>query len=319
MKRIILRGILYSFLLVLMLEALVRVFHLHKDYPYRYIDEYQVEKWVPNQEGYRVTGNRRQNFSKYYINNSGYNSYREFNPSVEKRELALVGDSFIEGFHQNYYNSIGKKIENKVADIEVYEYGYAGYDFADQLHLVSQYKNQFELIDHIVFGIKFENDFTRSAYKVEYGRMALESPKVRLMQRSKLIVYLKNIGVLPAIQSKFNSIKFSFKNLGKIRGKSKNILKEENTALLHKEYIENFKSLVKTYGFDKDKNTLMLDSSITPKIFIDFLNKHNYPFIDIGPALQSSKKPTTLIYDRHWNNNGRTIVAKEICDFILNR
>ncbi len=316
MKKIVLKGILYSFLLIILLEILVRAFHLHKDYPYRYIDEQQVEKWVPNQEGYRVTGNRRQNFSKYHINKFGYNSYREFEPSANNKELALVGDSFIEGFHQNYYSSIGKKIEGQIKGLEVYEYGYAGYDFADQLHLVSQYKEHFALIDHIIFGIKFENDFIRNKYNVEYGRMALESPKVRLMQKSKLLVYLKNIGVVDAIQIKLNSIVFSIKNLGK-EHKTRVLVKDKSVSLDEK-YIENFKTLIKIYGFDKSKSALMLDSTVTPKVFIDFLDKNDYEYIDIGQALRASKKPTTLIYDKHWNNHGRNIVAKKIGDFIQN-
>jgi len=102
MKKLILKCIAYAVLIVLLLEVYVRVFHLSKDYPVRFVDTKQVEKWRPNQNGYSVTGNRRQNFSKYHINNSGFNSYREFHPTKEKFELALVGDSFIEGFHQNY-------------------------------------------------------------------------------------------------------------------------------------------------------------------------------------------------------------------------
>ena len=128
-----------------MLEIWVRVFHLTKDYPVRYIDEFGVEKWMPNQDGFSVTGNRRQNFSEYHINNFGYNSYREYNPSKDKVEIALVGDSFVEGFHQNYYNSTGKKIEKILNGIEVYEFGYAGYDLADELHLIHQYQSTFNL------------------------------------------------------------------------------------------------------------------------------------------------------------------------------
>ena len=133
MKKLLIKSMIYFFLLLLSLEVWVRVLHLHKDSPYRYVDEYQVEKWVPNQQGHSVTGNRRQNFSKFYINKSGFNSYREFTPTKDKVEVAIVGDSFIEGFHQNYLNSTGKKIENRLENIEVYEYGYAGYDFADEL------------------------------------------------------------------------------------------------------------------------------------------------------------------------------------------
>ena len=99
----------------------MRAFHLTKDYPSRYVDEFGVEKWMPNQNGMSVTGIRRQNFSEFKINKSGFNSYREFTPTEDKTEIALVGDSFIEGFHQHYYNSIGKKIENKLKLGEIYQ------------------------------------------------------------------------------------------------------------------------------------------------------------------------------------------------------
>ena len=96
-------------LILLVLEVLTRIFYLGEDKPSRFLDDKQVEKWVPNQAGYDITGNRNQNFVKYRINNSGFNSCREFVPSLEDIEIALVGDSFIEGFHQPYQNSIGKK------------------------------------------------------------------------------------------------------------------------------------------------------------------------------------------------------------------
>ncbi|MGB5692170.1 MAG: hypothetical protein WBM43_06155, partial [Flavobacteriaceae bacterium] len=75
-KRFLIKFGFYAVLMLLVLECLVRIFHLHKDTPERHIDDKGVEKWVPGQQGYSVTGNRRQNFSEYRINNSGYNSYR---------------------------------------------------------------------------------------------------------------------------------------------------------------------------------------------------------------------------------------------------
>ena len=144
MKKLFFKSTKYGLLILIGLELIIRGLHLTRDYPVRIIDDKRVEKWKPNQKGFSVTGNRRQNFSEYHINNSGFNSYREFNPTEDKREIALVGDSFIEGFHQDYYNSIEKKIESKIPEIEVYEFGYAGYDFTDQLHLVHVYKNEFD-------------------------------------------------------------------------------------------------------------------------------------------------------------------------------
>ncbi|WP_062060329.1 hypothetical protein [Aquimarina longa] len=315
MKKLIIKSTIYFFLILITLESLVRVFYLGKDTPTRFLDEYKVEKWVPNQNGFSVTGNRRQNFSEYHINTSGFNSYREFTPTKDKVELALVGDSFIEGFHQHYYNSIGKKIEKNLPKIEVYEYGYAGYDFADQMHLVNSYKNKFDLIDHVILGIKFSNDLTRGEYQVVKNRLALESPINKLLKKSKLIVYCKSIGVLDPPQKLVQRI------INLIKPKRKIIplddievlrIKKEN----EKKYLENFKSLVSKYNFDKKRFTLLLDSRITNPIFLSYLQQNNFKYIDFSTYFKDSNHPTTLIYDKHWNNHGRELISQAIIDYL---
>ncbi len=127
-------------LIFLALELVVRVFHLYTEDPPRFIDEFEVEKRVPGNTGYAVYGNRNQRFSQFRINDQGFNSHRDFLPASDKFEVAITGDSFIEGFHQDVNNSIGNKIEFQLPGIEVYEYGYAGYDLANQMHLIYAYK-----------------------------------------------------------------------------------------------------------------------------------------------------------------------------------
>ncbi len=310
MKKLFLKTTLYIVLVLISLEGIVRVFHLAKDNPARYIDKHKVEKWVPNQEGYSVTGNRRQNFSKFYINNSGYNSYREFTPSKEKTEIALVGDSFIEGFHQHYYNSIGKKIENRLEGVEVYEYGYAGYDLADQLHLIWAYKDQFDLIDHVVLGFKFENDLTRDEYHVVKDRMQLESPLYKNLRRIKLLVYAQNIGILDPVRNVISRILM----LGKKSNNTKKVATQKEIEEKQLKYLENFKSLIDIYGFDKARFVFLLDSNKTPGVFLDYLDHSGLKYIDTYHELSKSKTPTTLIYDRHWNNHGRNIIASLIVE-----
>lgn len=319
MKKLFLKCFIYAFLIVLALEVYVRVFHLTKDYPSRYIDEYGVEKWVPNQSGYAVTGNRRQNFSEYHINNSGFNSYRDYNPKRDKIEIALVGDSFIEGFHQNYYNSIGKKIENEIQDIDVYEFGYAGYDFADQLHLVYSYKKEFDLIDHVIFGLKFENDLTRADYSIVKDRMKLETSLYKKLREIKILAYTQSIGVLDPVRRAPGEIISFFKSSSKLKEEltENEILTQEKENNLR--YIENFKSLIAIYGYDKKRFTLLIDKSKTPKLFLEYLNKNNFNFLDFSDELKASKRPTTLIYDKHWNNNGRKIIAEVITKYIKDK
>lgn len=295
-----------------MLEVIIRAFHLTKDYPSRYVDDFGVEKWVPNQNGMSVTGIRRQNFSEYKINSTGYNSYREFTPTYDKTEIALVGDSFIEGFHQHYYNSIGKKIEDKLTDVEVYEFGYAGYDLADQLHLIHAYKDMFNKIDHVVLGLKFNNDLRRSEYYVIRDRMLLESTFYKNLRKVKLIVYAQNSGFFDPISRLLSSVKAFFKKEPKLQVKENSVEEIEKTHLI---YMENFESLIKKYGFDKERFVFLLDSNITPQIFLEYLGENNYKYIDFYESLNSSTKPTSLIYDKHWNNNGRTIIASLVVNY----
>ncbi len=316
MKKLLKKCILYSFLLIFTLEILVRIFYLGKDNPTRYLDLYEVEKWKPNQHGFSVTGNRRQNFSEYKINSSGFNSYREFDPTKDKVEIAIVGDSFIEGFHQDYFNSIGKKVENSLPKTEVYEYGYAGYDMADQLHLIYKYKEQFDLIDHVVIYINFSDDLTRDAYNVVRDRLALESPINKALKRSKLLVYSKSIGVFaPIKQGIAKSINFLKGNIP--RPETRN----DNTTNINKDnvYIDNFKHLITTYGYDKDRFVLLLDSRITSQDFIVYLRENHFDFIDFSEAFENSKQETTLLYDQHWNNHGRDIIASLISEYIRNK
>lgn len=313
MKKLFFKIFIYAILILLALEVYIRVFHLTKDYPVRYVDEFGVEKWLPNQNGYSVTGNRRQNFSEYHINNFGYNSYREYNPSKDKIEIALVGDSFIEGFHQSYYNSIGKKIENRLNGEEVYEFGYAGYDLADQLHLISQYKAQFDLIDHVILGIKFENDLTRGEYNVVQKRMELESPLNKALREIKLLVYLNSIGILDAPK---DLVKKLFSNNKEKAPKLSKSEEDKQQNELEKEYLENFKSLINIHGFDKNRFVFLLDSEKTPELFLNHLNEYDYKYIDFSKAFKKAKRPTTLIYDMHWNNYGRTLIAELIANYV---
>ena len=316
MKKLILKSGLYFLLILICLEIIVRIFHLAKDTPTRYVDQNNVEKWMPNQNGYAVTGNRRQNFSEYRINSSGYNSYREFTPSKESIDVALVGDSFIEGFHQNYYNSIGKKIETNLQNnVKVMEFGYAGYDMADQLHLINAYEDLFKDIDYVFLGIKFSNDLNRGEYTVVQDRLALESPVNKMLKKSKLLVYCKSIGILDPPQLLFHRIKNSIRPVITKKKLTEQELKEKKIENDRK-YLENFKNLIALYGYDKDKFVLLLDSSSTSNIFLDYLNKNNFTYIDFFSAFEKSGKPSTLIYDRHWNDNGRSIIASLISSYI---
>lgn len=305
--------VVYGILILLVLEGLVRIFHLHNDLPERYVAKDGMLKWIPGQNGYTVYGNRRQNFAEYHINNSGYNSYREFRPTDSKTEVAIIGDSYIEGFHQNYYNSIGKQVESKLNDVEVYEYGHSSNDLADQLYLIYANQEKFDKVDYVILYMKYENDLQRPEYE-----FIPREPLFPLLRHSKLVVYLLNIGILDPVKNlhqKVNSLKSGMLAGGGNQDEtSKNKPKIDRDSL----YLENFKSLVSKYGFDKSKTAILLDSRATNSDFLAYLKQENINVIDFAVPFKEAggHRRTTLIYDHHWNHTGRKVIATEISTYL---
>ena len=316
MKKLLLKTGQYGIFILVALEILTRVFHLYTEDPPRFIDDKLVEKRIPGHQGYAVTGNRNQNFSKFNINQAGFNSHREFLPTKKKKEIALIGDSFIEGFHQDYDDSTGKKVERLLDSTEVYEYGYAGYDLANQMHLIQAYSADFENIDEIIIYLNYESDLQRGAYEPNHERIALLSSTLfKIRDNIKLLAYGSKIGILEPIKRLLTGNDTHTTSL--IKEEHDNDAISLNIPLSdQKTYLENFKSLVSLYGFNSCKTSILLDSRKTPQSFLAYLNEKKFKYIDYANEFKASEKPVTLIYDHHWNNNGRALIAKVIVEFI---
>lgn len=316
MKKFIIKTIIYLVLILLIVEIVVRVFHLYTEDPPRYIDQFGVEKRVPGHKGYAVTGNRNQNYSRFSINEAGFNSHREFLPSLDKFEIAIIGDSFIEGFHQDFDDSTGKKLEDNVQNSEVYEYGYAGYDLANQMHLIKTYKNDFDLINEIVIYLNYESDLERGNYQPNYDRIKmLASTPFKIRDNIKILSYGSKIGILEPLKRMVSGKAFEESESGYQTNEVKTIDKEEERTI-NLQRIENFKSLIKLYGFDKSKTSILLDSRKTSQLFLEYCHNNEIPVIDFADNFKNSTKATTLIYDWHWNNHGRSIIASTIADYM---
>ncbi|WP_282162207.1 hypothetical protein [Ulvibacterium marinum] len=317
MKKFVLKSVMYLGLILLVLELLVRAFHLHADDPPKMIDEFGVEKRVPGSTGHYVKGNRRQHFAHFSINNSGFNSYREFKPTAEKHEVALVGDSYIEGFHQDYDNSLGKKIERRLPEVEVYEYGYTGSNMAYQMHLVNAYKDQFEKIDRIILYMKFKNDFDTHEHETDYKSIQkLKTLPYKIRNNCKLWVYGSNYGMTLPIKNIAGAV---WKGLNFLGGRGNGeVAVPETVATSVTDRIENFKKLIASYDLDTKKTILLLDSRVTDNQFLDFCEANNIKCLDFSKAFKKTEAPVTLIYDKHWNDYGRELIAQYISDYLRN-
>lgn len=171
------------------------------------------------------------------------------------------------------------------------------------------------MIDHVILGIKFENDLTRGEYSIVQERMRLESPIYRAMRQIKLLVYLQTIGAFDAPRDLMRKLLSRGNDNGVIISKQEEIRLQKE---LETKYIKNFKKLIRIYKFDKERFTFLLDSAKTPIVFLKYLREHDLKYIDFSSALKKSKIPTTLIYNKHWNNHGRTLIAQLIANYIRN-
>ncbi|WP_178989415.1 hypothetical protein [Winogradskyella schleiferi] len=319
MKKFILKTILYIVLILAIVEVVVGVFHLYTEDPPRFIDEFGVEKRVPGNTGYAVTGNRNQNYSRFSINKAGFNSHREFTPTIDKFEIALIGDSFIEGFHQDFDDSTGKKIEDRIPNSEVYEYGYSGYDLANQMHLIKAYRKDFDLIDEIIIYLNYESDLDRAVYEPNYDRLKLvNSTPFKIRDNIKILAYGSKIGILEPLKRMVSGKAFEEPKNG-YQTNEIEAIDESKQKTIDLQRIENFKSLINLYGFNKSKTSLLLDSRKTSSRFLDYCEANHINVIDFADNMKNSKKATTLIYDWHWNNHGRDLIATTIADYIKSK
>ncbi|TRZ42530.1 hypothetical protein [Robertkochia solimangrovi] len=308
MKKFIIKSIAYVVLILLILEGLVRILHLYDEDPPRFIDEAGVEKRIPGNEGISVTGNRIQNHARFHINKFGYNSFREFIPTDTDKEIALIGDSFIQGFHIDYTNSIGKKIEDQLPQYKVFEFGYAGYDLADQLYLIHAYDSIFKAIDDVIIYVHYPDDLYRDDYEPNQDRVnMLNSPLFKIRDEIKLLSYASAIGLVDPIKEAILSIRSS--------GHTE-VHDEISDSEKIASYLRNIESLFTKFPPPAQKTAFLIDGEHCAPEIVSLLKSKGYPVIDYSGAFAQSEKPVTLIYDQHWNENGRKIIARCISEYI---
>ena len=92
----------------------------------------------PGLEGHYIRGNFKEIEAEFRINPQGFNSIYDYSENSDKIRIALVGDSFIEGFHVSVQNSIGRIVEDQLnQQVVIHEYGKGGGNAVDFKLLIS--------------------------------------------------------------------------------------------------------------------------------------------------------------------------------------
>ena len=269
-------------------EIICRVLPITPDIPIRENRDgfYMLKK---NQEGYYIRGKFPYWLkSHYFINNEGFVSVKDYKfDDCNKLKIALVGDSFVEGFQSDSNKSIGRLMEEINPYYEVYEFGLSGYNFQNYIEIYNKYKlNKFR---HVFLITDSEDLLSKTAAKTIYSNTIEIKEKIFRSLYNNFYLF-KYLNWNHALVSKV----LDFKNIFRL---SKKIDKE-------KEFF---------------KPNIFLDTSTNVEIVLksndDFFLRQIYPDINFI-EIYHSRKPFNFGFDKHWNLNGKKNVAETLSKWI---
>ncbi|WP_299779269.1 hypothetical protein [uncultured Formosa sp.] len=290
MKKFIIYIILAFSLYIILLEVTTRVFDLSEQtVPEANLNNNMLLK--PNTEGVWVKGGMREIASHYKINNQGFNSLKDYTVlDSNKINIAIIGDSFIEGFHTDVENSIGRLIEADTRDeIEVHEYGKSGGNIVDFSLIFKQWiKNRYDYTFILI------SDRDLDAYDAFFMEKGNKIPKNSIIRKIyNHLSSIRYININHGLHIKLKEI-FSCYRCSK-NNQNTNITQYVNSTALQ----EFDKSCVFIYEKDKLSPDIIATSIKLPCLEIIHQNK-----------------PHTYGFDSHWNLNGRKNCAWVIEHYI---
>lgn len=250
----------------------------------------------PYSESTWVKGNFREIVSHYKINEQGFNSLIDYSaPTGDKLRVAIIGDSYIEGFQSDVEHSIGRQLEKFMDNtVVVHEFGRSSAGIVDYALAYQQMVK--DRYDHVFILISDNN---------------LNAKKARYMNIAKT-ANIKKMPILSRIYENSHTLRYLNINLG-LRS---NLTQVVNAPPKSIERIHKNSALNKIQNYNR-KSFSVLDEDVVILYETERLSKS---FLDTV-ALRTLKIKHTQLpkdhgFDKHWNNLGRSNVASTIKNFI---
>ncbi|WP_111682647.1 hypothetical protein [Winogradskyella tangerina] len=298
MKRFIKHITIFSFLALIAGEIVVRLTHAMSDIPQRTIDNYGIQKYIPNQDGYWKGGDH-----KWLINEMGWPGEL---PERFDDLILVIGDSYIENFmnpnecHQSVY------LKEQIPDHNFMEAARSGVSLIEAMEIHKQldslqpkhtliYVNDFDFFESIV-EVKPMSDITQMSLtnnEIVYGKMKAPVSK-KILYNWKLLYYFYN---------RF-PINLSF---GKEKPKKIENEKSDSSELQSKDEVfklidhiaANYNLEGKSLVFHPNSNQLIIEKCMAAGFDTIILDSSN-------------DKDWTFDYDSHWTCYGHKKVAEQV-------
>ena len=290
------------FIVVLVvLELLIRLFHLYPD----------INKWslgengrylknLPNQTGEFVRGSKREIFAKFSINTQGWNALSDYEENPDKPLVSIVGGSGVESFYNPPQEHIGEYLKSFGENtFEVHAYGNPGGGLHTSGAIIDGEEtlrnSQIIFVMHAVDKY-FSQNFLKGL-RDPSGKY--NSALYKVYENIKLLVYL-NVN-------------------HKLLGREINYLDVGLTSL-DQEFKEVLEFIRKTYErnivFVINRNGQFEDAYL---YLVQTLDELGYPYIDLTQTIHAEKNKGAILdfgFDVHPNSLLNKLIAKELHQYL---
>jgi hypothetical protein len=124
-------------------EIVVRLFRLAPDIPMRYIDANGIQKYLPDQSGFRNSGNLHWIVNKY--------GWVGISDTKEDTVISIIGDSYIENMMNPRYCNQGAILKEYFPNIGFFEAGRSGVSFIEALEIAKSLQTEIKPKMNLVY------------------------------------------------------------------------------------------------------------------------------------------------------------------------
>jgi hypothetical protein len=275
----------------LLLEALIRAFDLAVEVvPETNLGGHRL--YVPGSRGSYVAGGLGEIRGSYRINAQGWNAVVDYGvPDTALSSVALIGDSFIEGFPGRVEKSVGRMLEGLLPGTLVHEYGKSGGNICDHRLVYAQWVEG--RYDHVFIWVTDDDLRATAPYYMGRGESYRGlSAAQRVYYSSALLRYLglnHKLGI---------RLKARWEDLGSGGREA-----EPSTP---------------GTGFLEGINLKALEGLGPEVVFLYGPGKLHPDFPAANPSLEvrHGAEPYTYGFDGHWNRQGQLNCARTLRDHI---
>ena len=301
MKKFLIYSAVWLLLVVVSLEISLRVFGLAaQTMPTKNVDNNYV--FEPGKSGFWVRGGLKEINSYYAINKQGFNSIVDYTDLDNKNlNIALIGDSYIQGFHTDANYSIGRQLEDMLGpNVVVYEFGRAGGNIVDYGLVYEEYVKNKKY--DFIFILATDKDLAleKASFMGKGNRVPKKDLTRKIYDNVHLLRYLNiNHGLGVHFNKLINNGPDSIDRIHNNNLSSDIITKESYLNSVNEDALKLLPEDV----------IFLYEGGRLDDVFIE---NSDFKF----KKVIHSKTPKDHGLDAHWNINGRYNCAKSMAEFI---